>query len=449
MKPKQKSEPNTDLFREELAQMINLKHPLCTMSQQMDWNKADGIVRGWFDSEIGRPAKDTRLIAGLILLKQMFNVSDDDLPLRWVENPYWQYFCGEVYFQHDFPIHPTSMTKWRHRMKEEDAEALLSLTIDLGLKSKAVKRSDFKKVNIDTTVQEKAITYPTDSKLMQRAIQTIGKLCKEYDLPIKQNYKHVSKKLLFKINNYARAQQHKRKNKAIKKLKTSLGRLIRDVERQLEKQPNKRAYFETILQQGNQLLLQQKNSKNKLYSLHAPETECIAKGKINKHYEFGVKVSIVATQKSQFIIGTQALHGTPYDGHTLAGALNQAEQLTGLRPVDAFVDNGYKGHSETKTAVHVARKKRTYATRWLKQQMKSRNAIEALIGHSKRDGQLKRNYLKGKHGDKLNALLSAVGYNLRRIWAAILIFYFKILLLIIECLWGTRNSRVNYFIIQG
>ena len=183
--------------------------------------------------------------------------------------------------------------------------------------------------------------------------------------------------------------------------------------------------------------------------MHAPETECIEKGKVNKHHEFGVKVSIVATQKNQFIIGTQALHGNPYDGHTLVGVLDQTERLVGIRPADAFVDNGYKGHAETVTSVHVARKKRTYATCWLKQQMRSRNAIEALIGHSKRDGQLKRNYLKGKQGHRLNALLSAVGYNLRRVWAAILIFCLHLLRLLMGLFAQDGSRQKNYAVIQG
>lgn len=432
MKPKANREVHRDLFREELVQMINLDHSLCLMAEQINWDLANDVIMGWFKSSDGRPAKPTRLIAGLFFLKQMFNVSDDDLPGRWVENPYWQYFCGEQYFQHEFPIHPTSMTKWRRRMSEADAEQLLALTIDLGLKTKAVKHSDFKRVNVDTTVQEKAVTYPTDSKLLQKAIDKLGKLCKETGLPIKQNYKHVSRKALFKVNNYARAQQHKRKKKWVNKLKTYLGRLKRDIDRQLSKRSELSPLFSELLNQTERLLQQEKESKNKLYSLHAPETECIAKGKVHKRYEFGVKVSVTATQKNNFIIGTQALPGSPYDGHTLVSALNQTEKLTGIRPHDAFVDNGYKGHAETITDIHVARKKSTYATRWLKQLMKSRNAIEALFSHAKRDGQLKRNYLKGSHGDKLNALLNAIGYNLRLILHVIRLFFGFFLFLLIR-----------------
>ncbi|MGE0207431.1 MAG: hypothetical protein AB7R69_06305 [Candidatus Babeliales bacterium] len=270
------------------------------------------------------------------------------------------------------------------------------------------------------------MTYPTDAKLLEKAIEKLGKLCQAHDVPIKQSYKYVAKKALFKVNNYARAAQHKRKNKWVNKLKTYLGRLERDVERQLEKAPHLKIFFSEILNQAKRLQAQERTSKDKLYSLHAPEVECIVKGKVNKRYEFGVKVSVVATQKHNFIVGTQALAGTPYDGHTLSSALDQTEKLTGIRPQDTFVDNGYKGHEEDKSRVHIARKKSTYATKWLKQLMKQRNAIEALFSHSKRDGQLGRNYLKGTHGDQLNALLSSVGYNLRLILMVLKLFCIQI-----------------------
>lgn len=203
---------------------------------------------------------------------------------------------------------------------------------------------------------------------------------------------------------------------------------MRDVQRKLEQQSDLKPLFSDLLTKIERLLLQEKNSKNKLYSLHAQEVECIAKGKANKRYEFGVKVSVVATQTSHFIVGAKALHGTSYDGHTLKSALDQVESLTGIRPNHCFADNAYKGHAEEQTAVHVARKKRTYATNYLRRLMRQRNAIEALFSHAKRDGQLKRNYLKGKHGDKLNALLSAVGYNLR-----LILMRFKLFLL--EFIW--------------
>lgn len=423
MKTSHETSQEADLFREELTQIINHRHPLFILAEQIDWDKAATIVEQWFDDSCGRPAKSSRLIAGLFLLKQLKNISDEDLPELWVENAYWQHFCGEKYFQHEFPIHPTSMTKWRKQMTAEDAQALLQLTIETALKTQTVKPSEFNRVNIDTTVQEKAVAYPTDSGLMVKAIIKLGKLAKANDLPIKQSYKFVAKKQLFKGANYRRAQQMKRAKKSDAKLKTYLGRLVRDIERKLEAHEPLKPAFQALLDKANRLLTQTRTSKNKLYSLHAPEVACIAKGKVTKRYEFGVKVSVVASQESNVILGAQALPGTPYDGHTLRPALDQVEAITGIRPKHTFADNGYKGHDEKLSEVHVARKKRTYATCYLKRLMKKRNAIEALFSHAKRDGQLGRNYLKGTHGDQLNALLSAVGHNLRLILIAIALFW--------------------------
>lgn len=446
MKTTHKSEVEVDLFREELTQMINLNHSLCKLAEAIDWKSAEEIAGSWFCEDNGRPSKDLRLIAGLFFLKQLKDVSDEDLPALWVENPYWQYFCGETYFQHEFPIHPTSMGKWRKKMSEADAEKLLALTIEVGIKTQTVKKSDLNKVNADTTVQEKAIAFPTDAKLYAKAIELLGKFAKAHGIKVKQSYKFVSHKQLFKGSNYCRANQYKRAKKETKKLKTNLGRLLRDIQRKVADNNELTQSFKSLSSIVEKLLSQQKDSKNKIYSLHALEVECIAKGKARKRYEFGVKVSIVSTQASNFILGTQALHGNPYDGHTLVGALNQVERLCGVRPCHSFVDNGYKGHEEKQTDVHVARKKSTYATRYLKRQMRRRNAIEALISHSKRDGQLKRNYLKGQHGDKLNALLSEVGYNLPLILAKLKLFLLQILALLFG---DMRAGFLDSLIIQG
>ena len=427
MKRTPKTSVRQDSCREELRALLNPRHELCQLAEVIDWEAGDSIVSDWFVAGVGRVSKRSRLIVGLFLLKQLYNVGDDDLPARWVENPYWQYFCGEVYFQHKYPIHPTSMSKWRGKMGEGDAEALLALTVKSGLASGTIKGTDLNRVNVDTTVQEKAITYPTDAKLYAKGIATLGALAKAQSLPIKQSYKYVSRQLLFKANNYGRAQQFKRAKKMTRKLHTNLGRLYRDIQRQLAQHPEKRTVFTELLPRIEHLLTQQRHDKHKLYSLHAPEVECIAKGKVNKRYEFGVKASLVSTQTQHFLVGAQALHGNPYDGHTLEGALNQMQALTGRRAKRAFVDNGYKGHTEKQASVHVARKKSTYATRYLKQLMRGRNAIEAVISHNKRDGQLGRNYLGGEHGDKLNVLLSAVGYNLRIILRTLKIVWCQIL----------------------
>jgi transposase, IS5 family len=428
-----------DLFRAELRSILNLRHELCQMAELIDWQKFDDEFAQFFPSKTGNPATPTRLIVGLFYLKHAFNLSDEALIERWVENPYWQYFCGEQYLQHKFPVDPTSLVKWRKRLKEAGSEHLLEEMIRVGLKTETIQFKDLKKAIVDTTVQEKAITHPTDSKLYQKGRELLVELAKEHHLELRQSYCRVGKQALFKAGCYFRAQQMKRAKKQVKKLKTYLGCVYRDIKRQLAQRGELQPYFDELLGKVERLLNQQKNDKNKLYSLHAPEVECIAKGKSHKRYEFGVKVSLATTHKRNFIIGMQALPGNPYDGHTLQPVLDQVERLTGKRPDECYVDLGYRGHEEQITEIFIARTKLNNLTRTLRSALKRRNAIEPLIGHAKSDHHLGRNYLKGTLGDKINAILSGVGYNFRAILRKLRLFWLYILLL------GIKN-RTEIFV---
>ena len=402
-----------DLFRSQLTSIMNLDHELCHLSTLINWSSLDEKFALLFESPHGTPATPTRLIVGLFYLKAIYNVSDEDLVRRWVENPYWQYFCGGQYLQHEFPIDRTTLSKWRKRLKESDIEALLAETISVGLETDVIKKKDLKTVIADTTVQEKAISFPTDSKLHHRARELLVTLCKKHGLKLRQSYGRLSKNALYWANRYGHAKQMKRMKKQSRKIKTYLGCVYRDVQRQLENLSGKRDFFTDLLLRIEKLLHQEKNSKKKLYSLHAPEVECIAKGKTHKRYEFGVKVSVVTPHRTNFVIGVKAISGNPYDGHTLTAALDQVEQLTGERPETSYVDLGYRGHAETKTHVVIAGTKKKTRTINLRKAMKRRSAVEPLIGHMKSDHALGRNYLKGSHGDKHNALISGIGYNLR------------------------------------
>ncbi len=411
----QKQEYEEDLFRSELSSILDLRHELCQLSEQINWYDLDIEISKLFPSKTGCPALPTRLIMGLFFLKATYKVSDEDLPRKWVENPYWQYFCGEKYFQHKFPIDPSSMSKWRKRLKDSECERLLQETIQVGLSVDVIKKRDLKKVIADSTVQEKAIAFPTDSRLYHKARILLVNQAKKDGLQLRQSYVRLGKQAMFKGSNYARAKHMKRARKQTKKLKTYLGCVYRDIERQLINRQELREHFAELLSNVERLLVQQKHSKNKLYSMHAPEVECIGKGKVHKHYEFGVKVGFVITHKKNFIVGSQALPGNPYDGHTLTGALDQVESLTGIRPDDCFVDLGYRGNKEEQTKIHIGRNKKIKVSRSLKAAIKRRSAIEPIIGHAKSDGHLGRNYLKGTDGDKINAIMSAVGFNLRQI----------------------------------
>ncbi len=438
MKPQKPPEsPTDDLFRHRLENLIDPRHELVKLSELIDWDHFD---QQWGESfcEVGRPAIATRLIAGLHYLKHTFALSDEQVVKRWSENPYWQYFCGETYFQHELPVNPSSLTRWRQRLGDEGVEILLSASIEAAIQAKAVKARDLKRVTVDTTVQEKAIAFPTDSKLYNRARERLVRLAKAQGIALRQSYVRVGPRLLFKNNRYGHARQMKRQRRTISKLKTVLGRVYRDLERRLPEQPaSVQDAFREPMAVTKRLLDQQRHDKNKLYALHAAEVECISKGKVHKRYEFGVKVSITTTNRSNLVVGAQSLPGNPYDGHTLSTALAQVERLTGVRPERCYVDLGYRGHDVTDVEVFKARQKRG-VTQAIRRELKRRNAIEPIIGHMKNDGLLGRNYLKGAEGDAINVILCGAGQNLR-----LILNYLRICYLWIESMFIRSSLPVS------
>lgn len=422
----QKHTQQTDFIHGDLEFLIDLNHELCLLAEIINWNKFEQEFAGYFQTTTGKPALPARLVVGILYLKHAFGYSDEEVVAKWVENPYWQYFCGMQYFQHELPFHPTSLVKWRKRLGVEGCEKLLKEIIDVALKEKVIEEKDLGKVIVDTTVQEKAITYPTDTKLQHRARLLLLKQARKAGIKLRQSYLRLGKQALFRGSRYAAAQQMKRANKQFKLVKRYLGCVYRDINRKLENKPNLKPQFAELLEKTEKLLNQKRDTKNKLYSLHAPEVECIAKGKVNKKYEFGVKTSITTTHKKNFVVGIKAMHGNPYDGHTLSEALDQVERLTGVRPSNSYVDLGYRGNNEIKCNVHISRTKRALKTYALRRDMRRRSAIEPVIGHMKSDGLLGRNYLKGTIGDKINALLCGAGHDLRIILRKLRLLWLKI-----------------------
>jgi IS5 family transposase len=422
----QKHTPQVDLVQGDLEFLIDLNHELCLLSERINWSKFAKEFAGYFPSAVGKPALPARLVVGILYLKHAFGLSDEAVVAMWVENPYWQYFCGMQYFQHKLPFHPTSLIKWRKRMGEAGCERLLKELIEVAITEEIIEEKDLKKVIVDTTVQEKAITYPTDAKLQHKARLLLLKQAKKSGIELRQSYLRLGKQALFCGSRYVAAKQMKRARKQFKLVRRYLGCVYRDIKRQLGKNPNLTADFNDLLDNTARLLSQKREDKNKLYSLHAPEVECIAKGKAHKKYEFGVKVGIATTHKNNFVVGIQALPNNPYDGHTLKDALDQVEALTGIRPADCYVDLGYRGNDEKKCTVHMLRSKAALKTYALRRKMRRRSAIEAIIGHMKSDGLLGRNYLQGTLGDKINALLCGAGHNLRVILRKLRLFWFQI-----------------------
>jgi len=407
--------PQEELFRSRLENMISLEHELVKLSRLIDWEALDAEWGKLFVSDRGAPAIATRLIAGLHYLKHMHKLSDEEVVNRWVENPYWQYFCGEEWFRHELPIHPSSLSRWRKRIGESGCERLLQETITAASRSKALPAREFRKVNVDTTVQEKNIAFPTDAKLLDTARRRLVQLAGAHGLSLRQNYNRVGKRLVRQIGGYAHAKQFRRMRSALKKLNVRVGRVIRDIERQLEGRDDQtREAFAHDLALARRILTQKRTDKDKLYSLHAPEVECIGKGKAHKRYEFGVKASFATTHRSGFVVGALHCPGNPYDGHTLKHQLEQVKKLTGVLPVRCFADKGYRGHGVSDVQVFISGQRRG-VTRTIKRELKRRSAIEPEIGHMKNDGHLGRCFLKGAEGDAMNILLVAAGHNLRKI----------------------------------
>ena len=410
-KSKQKSRQR-DLFRPELTKMIDSGHGLVKLAKAVNWDRMDEVFGETFSPDQGRPGISTRLMVSLHYLKYTHNLSDDDVVSAWVENPYWQYLGGMKYFEHDLPIHPSSMTRWRKRVGEAGAEELLKETIEAGLRLKAVKAYQLKRVNIDTTVQEKDIRFPTDARSYDRARQRLVKAAKQRKIKLRQNYNRLSKQMLAQQSRYAHAKQMKRARRCTKKLQTFLGRVIRDIERKCPKPDNE---LQSLLTIATRIRNQQQKDKNKIYSVHEPAVECISKGKAHKRYEFGCKVSVAATSRGGWFVGAKALHGNPYDGHTLKDAIKQVERIA-RPPEHVFVDMGYRGHGYTgEVEVHVDKRRRGRTAKSLWRWMKRRAAVEPGIGHLKQEHRMDRNRLKGTLGDRVNAILSAAGMNFHKL----------------------------------
>lgn len=414
MRPSKPSRRGGDLFRERLDAIIDMGHPLVRLGELVSWSDFDEAF-GRFYKPVGRPAKPTRLLVGLHYLKHTSDLSDEETVARWVENPYWQVFCGFEFFQHQLPIDPSLMTRWRKRIGPEAMERVLQATVEVALEIKTVKPSSLERVTVDTTVQPKAIAHPTDSRLYLKALEILVRQAKKAGITLRQSHTRLAKKAAAKAARYAHAKQYKRMRRELKRLRTYLGRVYRDVCRKIGGQPELEARFARLLGLIERLLVQQRSDKNKLYSLHAPEVVCIAKGKAHKPYEFGCKVGIAATNREGLFLAAKAFEGNPYDGHTLQATIDQAEAMSGVAVARAYADKGYRGHDYEGQAQVILAGRRRGLTPTMKRELKRRSAIEPMIGHAKGDGRLGRNFLLGQDGDKINALLAAAGHNLRLI----------------------------------
>ena len=427
MRPKQQRKArHDDLFRARLDQIINMKHELVALADRIDWAWLDEQLAEYF-SDQGRPAEPVRFMIGMFLLKHTYALSDEQVWDRWVHDPYFQYFTGEEFFQHALPHERSGMSHWRKRIGDR-LDILLQESLRIAHDTGALKKSDLARVTIDTTVQPTNIAFPTDAGLLETAIRQLGKLAKKHGVPLRQSYARLARQAAMMAGRYAHAKQFKRMNRQIKFLRIRLGRVIRDIRRKIDGDKELQETFAIPLSRAAQIRSQKQRQRGwKLYSWHAPEVECIGKGKARTPYEFGVKVSLTTTNKrckgGQFILHAKALPGNPYDGHTLKAVIEETEALTGREIDRAYVDKGYVGHDAPKpNRVFRSGQKRGVHGQ-IKKELRRRSAIEAVIGHCKTDGHLARNFLKHRLGQQINAVMTAVGYNLRLIlkWLRILL----------------------------
>ena len=439
MRPKERRDSGqSDFFRARLDQIIDLGHPLAKLAATIDWRFLEERFGAVYSDKPGQPPLPTRLMAGLSILKHTHDLSDEDLCARWIENPYFQLFCGEEFFRHRLPFDRSSLTRWRQRMGEEKLVALIQESLNAATRAGAAKPSDFSKVIVDTTVQRKAVAFPTDAKLMHRAREFLARLAKKHGVPLRQSYARVGKRALMAYQRYAHAKQFKRANRALRSVRTYLGRVLRDVMRKTRDDANLSPIFAEPLSLAFRVRHQNRNQRGrKVYSLHAPEVECIGKGKAHRPYEFGVKVSVATTlarsKGGQFIAHVKTLPGNPYDGHTLETVIPEIETQIGASLARIVADRGYRGHNappDRKMKVYISGQKRG-VTDAIKRDLRRRSAVEPVIGHAKNEHRMGRNFLKGTHGDAANAALAAAGYNFRRLlaWLAALWRVFLIALL--------------------
>lgn len=406
--------PQLEIFKVPLKQIINMNHELVVLSEKIDWDSLEENLSIFYCHTNGRTSLPIRMVAGVLMLKRMFNESDESVLDRWVENPYWQYFCGEVNFQKDFPFDRTELIKFRQRIGEQGAEHIFSSSIHL-FSTKEVKERE---VLVDSSAQEKNITYPTDPKLQKRIIEKCRKIAKQENIELRQSYKRVLKQLMIDQRFRNHPKRKKKAKAAARKIKTIAGRLVRELENKMT--PDQIEKYNNLFVIFNQILTQERTTKNKIYSIHEPQVVCIAKGKEAKKFEFGNKVSIVKTKKSGIIIGALSFPENIFDGKTIEPQLNQIERLIeNYLPKVGIFDRGYPGKKTVKgMTVEMPSKLPASATNYQKQKarkrFRARAGIEPIIGHLKKDHRMGINYLSGELGDSMNVLLAATGFNMRK-----------------------------------
>lgn len=418
MQPKPLKQNENHLFKSRLSEQLKPDHELLLLAKSIPWAELEAKFKPLFSEGSSRPPLPTRLATGIMILQHLFAVSDERVVEMWVENPYWQAFCGYDFLQWEFPLHPTSLTRWRKRIGPEGIEHILQVSIQVALKTKTVTSQELSKAICDTTVMPKAVAYPTDAKLIQRSLERVVRAARNANIGLKRTYQRISRWTLKEYQRLVHGKRLRKAQKPLNKLKRCLEKVLRELDPQLGSCPKELLREAAI---AAKLLTQTREDKHKIYSCHEPQVACIAKGKVHKPYEFGSKACLVVSEKKGLALSMTTHSGNPYDGHLLVGAKERAEKNTKVSIGRMLVDRGFRGHGEEKATVLVSYTRGL--SKGLKKALRRRQAIEPIIGHMKQDGKLDRCHLKGLIGDQIHALLVAVGHNFRMILRKLRLFY--------------------------
>jgi IS5 family transposase len=401
-----------------LREQLDPRHPLYQLAGRLPWQTFEEAFAELY-SEEGRPAKPVRLMVSLLLLKQMFNLGDETVVERWVENPYWQFLSGFEDFQWELPCDPSDLVYFRQRIGEAGAQLILAVSAQMH--GPAARETT---VVVDTTVQEKNITHPVDSKLHVRIIEHCRRLAEGEGIRLRRSYRRKLRGLRWNLRPGKSPGAKKRARRAQRGIKTIAGRLVRELGRKLPEglHAEKLALYRRVL-------AQKREDKEKIYSLHEPHVKCFGKGKVHKRYEFGNKVALVIGARSGVITAAESFEENLYDGHTLPAALEQSEANTGVQARTALVDRGFRGASQVGDTEVVMPQAGPWPAdkagrRKRRRQNARRVSIEPKIGHLKSDYRLGRNFLSGVLGDAINVLLACAASNLRKWMRRLSLFVF-------------------------
>lgn len=404
-----KKNPSQISFYNTFEEQLDHSHGLYKLTHAIRWNVFEEAFSKHYSKGMGRPAKSIRLMTGLLILKYLRNLSDESVVEQWAENAYFQYFCGESSFCSRKPCVDKDLVYFRNRIGEEGIELILKESIHVNGKD-----SNDDHLSVDTTVQEKNITFPTDDKQYKKIIKKCQGIADREQIELRQSYTRTLKKLSWRQRFRKSKNGAKQARKADRKVKTIAGRLVRELERKLS--AHALGFYSEQLNLFRKVLAQKRKDKDKTYSLHEPHVSCISKGKAHKPYEFGNKVSILTAQRTGVIVGAMSFQGNPYDGHTLPDALNQYEKLNNKQARTVTADRGYRGPKEIgNTAVNIAdAPNKATKTPTQRKRLRRRSAIEPTIGHLKSDYRMRRNFLSGIKGDAINVMLAAAAFNFKR-----------------------------------